>query len=131
MNPENAIRTGKRFVLSLARVLGGLSCIAVASILAGCEPVVVEVPVQVQVPNCRLPEYQRAQILPRRSLGRARPAVQCRRAVGRSGACQYARLREHVSREHVLQSDPAAAQRAGGAGPDCRFPEAKQQDDHL
>ena len=60
MNPENAIRTGKRFVLSLARVLGGLSCIAVASVLAGCEPVVVEVPVQVQVPNCRLPEYQRA-----------------------------------------------------------------------
>ena len=85
MNLTKVNRAGKHFVRSLTKILGGLCCIAVATVLAGCEPVVVEVPgkpvivevpaepviievpaepvvveVPVQGPGCRLPEYQRA-----------------------------------------------------------------------
>lgn len=60
MNSASVKQARKRTVLSLFRIVGGLWCLAMAIVLAGCEPVVVEVPVEVQVPKCRLPDYQRA-----------------------------------------------------------------------
>jgi hypothetical protein len=58
VNSASVKQARKRTVLSLFRIVGGLWCLAMAIVLAGCE-VRVEVPVPVEVPKCGLPNYQR------------------------------------------------------------------------
>ena len=60
MNLTKVNPARKRFVLSLGRVLARLCCVAVVTVLAGCTPPDPLPPTIITVPNCRLPEYQRA-----------------------------------------------------------------------
>ena len=57
MNSASVRQGRQRIVVALFRIVVGLCLVLALGILAGCEPVVVEVPVE--VPNCNLPRFER------------------------------------------------------------------------